>query len=56
MPLPHHPIFNTPNFDRATNDGFFLCIEAEDPNFDEEETMNFVKGMDGAKTVSMVDA
>lgn len=35
LPRPHHPIFNTPNFDRSAIDHYFLCIEAEDPNFDE---------------------
>ena len=55
LPLPCHPIFNTPNFDRATEDGFFLCIEATDPKFDEDSTLKFVQGMDGAVAVNKVD-
>jgi hypothetical protein len=41
LPRPHHPIFNTPNFDRSTIDHYFLCIEAEDPKFDETEVTRF---------------
>lgn len=43
LPRPHHPIFNAPNFERATTDGFFLCIEARDPRFDLERTQAFLR-------------
>ena len=35
LPRPHHPLFGVPAFDRATQDGFFLCVRADDPLFDE---------------------
>src|SRR2546423_10706037 len=31
LPRWHHPIFNWSRFSRATNDGFFLAIEAPEP-------------------------
>lgn len=53
LPKPYHPIFNTPNFEKASQDRFFLCIEAEDPKFDEAETTQFMTSL-GAEAVSEV--
>src|SRR6478752_2302273 len=42
LPQPHHPVFNAPEFRRATIDRFFLSVEAGDPKFDREETWRFL--------------
>jgi hypothetical protein len=42
LPQPHHPLFNVPEFDRATRDRFFLCIQAIDPRYDPERTREFL--------------
>lgn len=54
LPRPHHPIFNAPRFELASQTRFFLCIEAIDPKFDREETEEFLLGLN-PQTVSEVE-
>ncbi len=42
LPRPHHPVFNVPQFARSSQDRFFLCIEATDPQFDRRATAEFL--------------
>jgi hypothetical protein len=56
LPRPHHPIFNTPNFDRSTIDHYFLCIEATDPQFDENEVTRFFDGLGPEAINTITDA
>ena len=54
MPRGYHPIFNTPNFEAATRDRYFLCIEARDERFDVSSTRTFLESL-GPVRVSEVE-
>ena len=54
LPHPNHPVFNEPRFVRASQDRFFLCIEAADPQFDLEETTGFLSGLSPEGSVMAV--
>lgn len=44
LPRPYHPVFNIPGFELASRSRFFLCIQANDPQFDREATYRFLEG------------
>ena len=48
LPQLHHPVFGSERFRRATQDRFFLSVEASDPRFDEGKTLAFLRGLGGA--------
>jgi hypothetical protein len=45
LPKPYHPVFHVPGFERASQDRFFLCIEARDAEFNLKETRQFLQGL-----------
>ena len=47
IPTFYHPLFNSENFKKTTDDGFFACIEYTDPLFDIDDTMDFLKSIGG---------
>ena len=55
LPMPYHPVFNVKRFrERASQDGLFLAIEADDPKFDREKTRTFLQGL-GAREVNDIE-
>jgi hypothetical protein len=54
LPQPHHPVFEAPNFERASQDRFFLLIEARDPAYREDEVMSLLQGTK-ALNVSLIN-
>jgi len=53
LPQPYHPVFNAPRFDRATQDKFFLAIEASDPKFDPAATREFLASLNPREVVQV---
>ena len=55
LPQPYHPVFNSKRFtEHASQDGFFLTIEAADPKYDSVVTRTFLQGL-GATSVAEIE-
>jgi hypothetical protein len=46
LPMPYHPVFNTPRFALASRNRFFLLIESRDAKFEREATQTFLESLD----------
>jgi hypothetical protein len=49
-----HPVFRGQNFARATDDGFFLAVVADDPKFDRGEIPRVLKAV-GATRIELLE-
>jgi hypothetical protein len=55
LPQPHHPLFNVDRFQKhASNDRFFLCIEARDPKFNPATATQFLQSVN-AEYITQVE-
>jgi hypothetical protein len=55
LPEPHHPLFNIEAFERASQDRFFLCIEARDRRFDVQQTRHHLEALHPAAIYEVND-
>lgn len=53
LPRWNHPVFNWDRFLKATDDGFFVVVEASDARFSEKETQAFLTKV-GATNVTLI--
>ena len=55
LPMPYHPVFNVPSFARATQDRFFLAVEARDPRFDRKGTAELLLALGATEVTEVAD-
>ena len=53
LPRLHHPVFGIASFERASQDRYFLVIEADDPQFELAHTEEFLRGLDPEEVVAV---
>lgn len=53
LPMPYHPLFNSPNFSKVTDDGFFVTVQSNDPQYDEQKVKSFLTSI-GGKNVEVI--
>jgi hypothetical protein len=54
LPKPYHPVFNADRFELASQNRFFMVVEATDPQFDPVETRRFLESL-GATHVGEIE-
>jgi hypothetical protein len=53
LPKPYNPLFNVPNFQLASRDRFFICIETKDKQFNLEQTRKFLEGLNPSEIMEV---
>ena len=54
LPRHHHPLFASRRFERVSDDGFFVSIEAADPRFDRGASVALLERL-GASAVEVIE-
>jgi hypothetical protein len=54
LPRFNHPLFGSRQVHRATDDAYFIAIEARDPKFSREETRDLLEKL-GGKNIELVE-
>lgn len=55
LPMLWHPLFKSRQFEKVTDDGFFISIESWDPKFDARQTGEFLSEI-GATHVELIES
>jgi hypothetical protein len=55
LPTPYHPVFNDPQFHLASRDAFFICVEADDPNFDRDDLVELFTELEARHVAEIPD-
>ena len=55
LPMLWHPLFRSRQFERVTDDGFFISVESWDPKFDPAETAELLRKL-GAAEVELIES
>lgn len=53
LPQLYHAVFNAPRFKFASQDRFFLCVQADDPQFDLTQTRQFLESLEPVDIVAV---
>ncbi len=53
LPQFHHPVFYSDQFSRVSDDAFFVSIESDDSEFDENKTQIFLESI-GGKNIELL--
>ena len=54
LPRFNHPLFASKQFERSTDDGFFIALEARDPKFSATATKDFL-GEIGGSSIELIE-